>query len=154
MRLNEQGISASHLATPGLLKMIVAQQLYPQACQHCARPLTQDENVSVNEFYTKKEQETLRTVEHDLSCKACHGSGVTGRKVYAEIIKIDKQGRNFIRNMDIRGWEEYLRKNGYVGLDERVRHDIINGNIDVFSIKAMDPPEIDCFKYNEDGENA
>ena len=47
-----------------------------------------------------------------------HGEGTTGRKAYAEIIKVDRKSREFIANMDIGGWEKYLKEQGFL-LDER-----------------------------------
>lgn len=147
MRLQEQGIPADHMATPGLLRMIVAQQLYPVLCPECARPLTKDEKKQISFLYQKDELEQLKTTDKKKSCKSCQGSGTAGRRVYAEIIKIDRRSREFIRNMDIRGWEKYLESNGFITLDNRVHHDLLNGKIDAFSLKVMEAPEEEVFKY-------
>ena len=154
VRLHEQGVPADHLATPGLLKIIVAQQLYPQICSECSRDLNTDEKEKVSDNFTSNEINTLRTVNVNPNCGQCRGTGISGRKVYAEIIKIDRTSREYIRKMDIRGWEEYLTANGFISLDERVRNDVINGKIDIFSTKAIEQPEIECFNYSNVGEQS
>ena len=141
MRLHEQGVPANHLATPGLLKLLVAQQLYPVLCQTCARSLTVDEKNAMTYLYNDDEMQTLKTSSHDTHCATCRGTGIAGRKVYAEMIKIDRKSREFIAAMDIQGWENYLKNNGFISLDEFVRMDILAGKIDAFAIKAMETPE-------------
>lgn len=150
MRLQEQGIPAEHMATPGLLRMIVAQQLYPVLCQECARPLSEEEKEKISILYNKDEIEKLRTSDKRKSCKSCQGSGTKGRRVYAEIIKIDRKSREYIRKSDIRGWEKYLEGNGFITLDNRVRQDLLLGKIDAFALKALETPEYDEFKYDRD----
>lgn len=147
MRLHEQGIPSKNLATPGLLKMLIAQQLYPQLCQACARSLNQKEINLIKEKYTEAELSQLKTCDKGSNCKECLGTGVNGRKVYAEVISVDRKGREFIAEMDIRGWEKYLKQQGFVSLDDTVRDDIIKGNIDALSLKALETEEVDQFQY-------
>ena len=149
VRLHEQGVPANHLATPGLLKMIVAQQLYPEICSKCSRKLNEKEKYNITDKFKKSEINNLRTVDYNLSCSHCRGTGIGGRKVYAEVIKIDRISRDYIRKMDIRGWEEYLHANGFINLTQRVRQDVVNGKIDVFAPKALEPPEIECVNYSK-----
>lgn len=141
MRLHEQGVPANHLATPGLLRLLVAQQLYPVLCPDCARPLNTAEKAQVQFLYQDHELDKLRTSQHDRHCPTCHGSGIAGRKVYAEMIKVDRKSREFIAKMDIQGWESYLKANGFMGLDDFVRADLLKGKIDAFALKAMEMPE-------------
>ncbi len=148
MRLNDLGVSASHIASPGLLRMIVAQRLYPTICPDCARNLTSEEKSILKNQYTKEEKITLKTVTYNPSCDRCKGSGASGRRVFAEIINIDQKSREFIFNLDIHGWEQHLLSNGFVTMNERVKNSIISGEIDVFSLKASEPIEVESYDYH------
>lgn len=149
MRLHEQGIPLKNLATPGLLKMLIAQQLYPQMCRACARKLNDAEKEIVKDRYTKEQLDIIETCDKESVCRECMGTGISGRKVYAEMIKVDRKGREFIAEMDIRGWEKYLKSQGFISMDERVEHDINHGLIDALSLKALETAEVDEFTYND-----
>jgi hypothetical protein len=49
--------------------------------------------------------------------------------------------------MDIHGWQEYLYTQGFVSMDERVKTAILNGEVDVLSLKALEPTEYEEYIY-------
>lgn len=151
-RLSEQGVPADHLATPGLLKMVIAQQLFPHVCPECSRPLTEDERKLAEHLHTDDELDHCRTVDTNIDCPTCKGTGVVRRSVYAEIIKVDQSGRDYIKNNDIQGWHEKLLQSGFQTIARRVKQDIINGKIDALCPKALVPEEEANVMYEQDTE--
>lgn len=147
MRLHHLGISPNQLATPDLLRMIVAQRLYPILCEKCARPLTEAEIQILQNRFESTEFEHIRTHEPNPHCDTCKGTGIKGRKVYAEIIKVDRKGREYIAQMDIQGWEQYLFSKGLITMDELIHRSILQGEIDVFALKAAEPLEKEQYQY-------
>lgn len=148
MRLHHLGIAPNQLATPDLLRIIVAQRLYPILCENCARTLTKQEKARLQSRYSADQMRSLKTFEYDSSCRTCSGTGIQGRRVFAEIIKVDRKSREFIADMNIRGWEKYLLSKGFVPMDELIHRSILSGEIDVFSLRAAEPIENDEYSYD------
>lgn len=149
-RLVNLGVSARDLASQGILRLLVAQKLYPVVCPMCKRGLTDDEATVFNETYTPAEIEGLRTCGNDKACGTCSGNGVTGRTVIAEMITIDTQSRHFIAREDYNGWQTYLQQQGFVGLEARVRAALIEGKIDALDVKSYDVAECDAVQYGQE----
>lgn len=152
LRLSEFGMSPKILATPNLLKLIVAQELHPKLCSLCRRPLMTEEKQQLLGLYNKSEMEEMFTVplKKDINpdCPVCGGKGIAGRKVYAEIVKVDQRAHDFIADVDIKGWRSHLQECGFVTLNERVRNAIRCGEIDALGV-TRDPIEVAAYSYRE-----
>ena len=115
-RLVDLGCSPALLADSNVLLMLVCQRLVPVLCTACCQAV---------EHSTKHAQHLLRWVKvfgPQLSqvrvrgggeCKECNGTGLSGRTVIAEMIWVDKQGREFIQYMNTLAWENYLQQQSW-----------------------------------------
>lgn len=152
LRLSELGLSPKILSTPNLLKLIVAQELHPILCPVCRRYLMSEEKKQLLNLYQKHDLENMYTTplksEVNPDCPYCGGNGITGRKVYAEIIKVDKRAHDFIAEMNIKDWRNYLHKQGFATLNEKVRSAIRRGEIDALGV-TRDPMEVESYVYQE-----
>ncbi|MBX9705581.1 MAG: hypothetical protein K2Q14_03750, partial [Gammaproteobacteria bacterium] len=64
-------------------------------------------------------------------------TGVSGRKVVAEVIWVDEPGRRFIRACDMIGWEAYLKQKGWKNYRDRTIEMVKEGLIDPDDAEAL-----------------
>ncbi|RUO49476.1 GspE/PulE family protein [Pseudidiomarina donghaiensis] len=94
-RLLDLGLSAESLAQVGVLRGIVAQRLVAKPCLACEGT--------------------------DRGCPQCHGTGVIGRRLVAELLLVDEGVRDAIRNGTLEACRNQLMKTGWVALDEQLK---------------------------------
>lgn len=116
-RLVDMGISPSLLSDPNLLVCLICQRLLPKLCDACAIPLTESavhkpHMARFKKAFTAAEIKKIRA-RGTSHCDKCHGLGISGRTVVAEVIWVDEPGRHFIQKNDVLGWEQYLRTNNW-----------------------------------------
>ena len=114
-RLIDIGVSPILLGDNHLLVCLICQRLIPILCEHCAIPV---EKSSDHQTHLKRWRELFgKDFAHlkarGSDCEHCHGTGIKGRTVVAEIIWVDSEGRKFVQQGDTLGWEKYLRANGW-----------------------------------------
>ncbi len=114
-RLADLGISPVLLGDGSLLVCLIYQRLVPTLCPHCKVPVSESQD---HQPYLSRWQEYFGErfsgiYARGKDCEKCNNLGVTGRRVAAEVIWIDEQGREFIQKGDTFGWEKYLRNNGW-----------------------------------------
>lgn len=85
-RLLDLGLTATALAQTGVLCAILAQRLVAETCQHCAG--NQD------------------------SCSHCYGSGVSGRRLAAELLVVDDGLREALRTGQLDKYRQRLVEQG------------------------------------------
>lgn len=115
-RLVDMGISPSLLSDPNLLVCLICQRLLPKLCTHCAVPVTEAPLHKIHlarwkKAFTAAELKKIRA--RGEQCNECHGLGINGRTVVAEVIWVDEPGRHFIQKFDVLGWEKYLKEKGW-----------------------------------------
>lgn len=154
-RLNDLGVSPELLANPDLLDTLVYQRLAPILCQECSKPFSHS---NPNPFDADRIEKVFGGAVARLrvrgdGCSHCDGHGVTGRKVIAEIIKVDQPGRDFIREMNILGWEKHLRSNGWSSIQDHAKQLALKGMVDIFEAERATTPFSEnlhsAFNYRE-----
>jgi len=50
---------------------------------------------------------------------------------------VDNEGRRYIRDVDIAGWQDYLRKNGWSSYRDQARHMVAQGICDPLDAEAQ-----------------
>lgn len=94
-RLLDLGLSAESLAQVGVLRGILAQRLLPTFCVACEGT--------------------------DRGCPDCRGSGVTGRRLVAELLVVDERVRAAIREGELEDCRNALLGDGWVALDPQLQ---------------------------------
>jgi type IV pilus assembly protein PilB len=120
-RLVDMGISPVLLSDPNLLVCLICQRLLPVLCDVCA--------VTLEEGYRAR-----NTHAH---CAACHGLGIKGRTVVAEVIWIDNTSREFIQQRDVLGWEKYLHSTGFQSYREQAVELARQGIADIKDVERL-----------------
>lgn len=121
-RLIDEGISAKVLATRHLIQAIVAQRLIPTLCNSCK--VKSEVEGFTNAFVTNEE-----------GCGNCDYTGTKGRVLIAEVVMIDRKGREFIVEQNLAGLEHHIRSHGWKGMSDRARLRIEQGILDPFEAK-------------------
>lgn len=115
-RLADMGVSPVLLGDSNLLVCLICQRLLQKLCNACAISVMDS---PAHQPYLKRWGEVFSEQLANLRCRSnqpcpeCHGTGVSGRTVVAEIIWVDDKGRHFIQKGDTLGWEQYLREKGW-----------------------------------------
>ncbi|MEM1244047.1 MAG: ATPase, T2SS/T4P/T4SS family [Pseudomonadota bacterium] len=114
-RLVDLGVSQVMLGDKHLLVCLIFQRLVPKLCDVCAQPLTDMEGFDkqLPRWQAFFKQDFIKLRVRGKNCEACHGSGIAGRQVIAEVVWIDEPGRQFIQKCDTLGWHRYLREHGW-----------------------------------------
>jgi len=138
-RLVDMGISPVMLSDSNVLVCLIFQRLIPKLCQYCCVPITE----------APQHQEHLPRWQHVFgddfahlrargkNCSHCHGTGVGGRIVVAEVVWVDETGRGFIQNLDILGWEKYLKQQGWHSYKDRTMALLREGTCDPFDGESL-----------------
>lgn len=158
-RLVDMGISPALLSDPNLLACLICQRLLPKLCQECATPLVESSEYKAHltrwkKIFTASELKKLRV--RGKHCDKCHGLGINGRTVVAEIIWIDEPGRHFIQKCDILGWEKHLKAHGWKTYRDQSLELVKAGICDPLDAEKMvgelsDAVDNGSFNYNEIG---
>jgi len=142
-RLVDMGISPVLLSDSSVLRCLICQRLVPKICQNCALPLRNSEKhqpfISEWESVVGKQIIDNGKVRGN-GCQECHGSGVGGRTVVAEVIWVDEDGRQYIQKCDTLHWEKMLKENGWMDFSARAIQLIGEGVIDPFDAEKVVGP--------------
>lgn len=114
-RLLDLGVSENLLAGPDLLVCLICQRLVQTLCEHCKEPiasLENDERLADWRALFKDDMNDIY-VRRDGGCEHCHGTGVGGRTVIAEIVWVDDVSRGFIKAQDMFAWRKHLQAQGW-----------------------------------------
>jgi type II secretory ATPase GspE/PulE/Tfp pilus assembly ATPase PilB-like protein len=119
-RLADMGISHVLLSDPHLLVCLICQRLLPLLCEHC----------KLTEGHYSRRNTTGK-------CHACDGLGIARRIIIAEIIWIDNEGRHFIQQGDVLGWEEYIHAKGFQSYREHALSLMKQGVVDPKDVERL-----------------
>lgn len=138
-RLIDMGISPRLLGDSNLLVCLICQRLVPLLCQSCAIPLM---NSEIHKPYLKRWQSIFDKSLMQLKvrghhCEHCKGTGLNGRTLTAEIIWVDRQGRQCIQQADTLAWEKYLRQQGWKNHAEHAIELIQKGLCDPLDVERV-----------------
>lgn len=138
-RLADMGISPVMLSDSNLLVCLIFQRLIPKLCEQCALPIEQapqhHDHLRRWKAVFKEDYPHLRG--RGQNCKKCHGTGVSGRTVVAEVVWVDEPGREFVQKLDILGWERYLRQQGWRTYKDRTMELVRTGACDPFDGESL-----------------
>lgn len=139
-RLVDMGVSPVMLSDSNVLVCLIFQRLVPRLCEHCSVPVSEAaahaETLPRWKAVFGEDFPHLRA-RGKSNCKHCHGSGVGGRTVVAEVIWVDQKGREFIQKMDIIGWERYLEQQGWHNYKHRTLEMVRLGKVDPFDAESL-----------------
>jgi general secretion pathway protein E len=142
-RLVDMGISPVLLSDSSVLRCLVCQRLIAKICTHCAIALRESEKHAP---FIHGWEEVLGVNVLDQAkargpgCSKCHGTGVGGRLVVAEVIWVDEESRQFIQKCDTLNWEHYLKENGWEDFRDRAIDLIKQGLCDPFDAEKVVGP--------------
>lgn len=155
-RLVDMGISPVLLSDSSVLRCLVCQRLIPKVCKSCAIPLRESEKhapfiADWEKIIGSDKMDKIKA--RGKGCSVCHGTGVSGRTVVAEVIWVDEEGRHFIQKSDTLGWEKYLKENKWMDFGARALQLITEGICDPFDAEKVVGPinsstNSGVFKYN------
>lgn len=138
-RLTDLGVSAELLASPDLLVCLICQRLAPLLCKDCCVPLEQSQRHQ--EYFARWRQpfgEHWRNVKaRGKDCVKCHGLGIAGRTVVAEMIWIDEAGRQCIHGNNMVQWKEHLKQTGWLSYHDQLLRLIKQGVVDPIDAEAL-----------------
>lgn len=140
-RLEDLGISRSLLASPNLLVCLICQRLAPTLCKYCAISVAQSgrHKPHLSRWHEAFGYEFLqvRARGKKKDCERCHGMGIGGRTVVAELIWVDERGRQFIQQGDTLGWRKYLKKNSWITYADQIFHMVKVGTCDPLDAEML-----------------
>ncbi|MDX1901255.1 MAG: ATPase, T2SS/T4P/T4SS family [Gammaproteobacteria bacterium] len=142
-RLVDMGISPVLLSDSSVLRCLICQRLAPIVCPGCAMPLRSSEKHQpfIAEWEAVVGKETIDSAHaRGAGCAACHGSGVGGRTVVAEVVWVDEEGRQYIQKCDTLSWEKMLLENGWTNFNRRAIELIGEGKLDPFDAEKVVGP--------------
>ena len=139
-RLVDMGVSQVMLSDSNVLVCLIFQRLIPTLCEHCSIPITESKAHKGHlhrwrELFGEDFNSLRARGESD--CSYCHGIGIGGRTVVAEVIWVDEEGRRFIQKLDILGWEKYLRSKGWRSYKDRTLEILREGKADPFDGETL-----------------
>jgi type II secretory ATPase GspE/PulE/Tfp pilus assembly ATPase PilB-like protein len=144
-RLIDMGIKRSELAEKNLIRILTAQRLVPLLCQKCKVPFS-DHDIEELSFigseasiFKLEENKSNIYKRNDMGCKSCNHTGLAGRKMVFEYIVIDEAGRSFIRNDNMAGWVEHLKKHGWKSMADNAWDFLLSGQVDPFIADGIVP---------------
>lgn len=139
-RLVDMGISPVMLSDSNVLVCLIFQRLVAKLCDKCCVPIVQAkahaEHLERWQLVFADHYEHLKA-RGENGCDACHGTGLGGRTVVAEVVWVDEQGRTYIQKMDILGWEKYLRSKGWQNYRDRTLDLVREGKVDPFDAESL-----------------
>jgi type IV pilus assembly protein PilB len=151
-RLVDLGVSRTLLAGKNVLLALVCQRLAPLLCKKCSIPL-KNSRKHVPHFsrwskLPKAKLDTCKARGNDDQCDACHGLGISGRTVVAEIVNIDEQSRDYIAAGEWKAWREYLHGLGWLSFSDQLQVLVSEGRCDPLDAELISGyvPELMTFK--------
>jgi len=142
-RLVDMHISPVLLSDSSVLRCLICQRLVAIVCPGCSIPLRSSEKHQpfIPEWEKVLGREIMDNARaRGAGCDKCHGTGVGGRTVVAEVIWVDEEGRQFIQKCDTLSWEKMLRENGWTDFHGRAVELIQQGIIDPFDAEKVVGP--------------
>jgi type II secretory ATPase GspE/PulE/Tfp pilus assembly ATPase PilB-like protein len=138
-RLADLGVSTKLLASPDLLVCLICQRLAPLLCQECAIPLQHSER---HQPFLDRWQQVFGSVMSQIKvrgndCAKCHGLGIAGRTVVAEMIWVDESGRQLIQDNLMTQWKKELKAQGWLSYRDRLIELVQQGKVDPLDAEAL-----------------
>ena len=138
-RLIDLEVPPSLLASPQLLVCLICQRLAPKLCKHCAVPIgTSKKHLPhLSRWQNVFGGELNRLRVRGENCSECHGLGISGRTVIAEIIWVDERGREYIQQEDLLGWKQYLKKHNWRSYQDQLLEYVREGICDPLDAEKL-----------------
>lgn len=138
-RLLDLGVSSELLASPDLLVCMICQRLAPLLCSHCTIPLEQsprhEEHFARWRSAFGDQWNAVKARGHD--CVKCHGLGISGRTVVAEMIWVDEAGRQYVHDNHTAKWTQYLKETGWLSYHDQLLNLVKQGLVDPLDAEAL-----------------
>ncbi len=135
-RLMDLGVSGSMLRNQGVLRGICSQRLLRQLCPHCRQPLERGQwpgycPVWLDEIFNK--HRGVYVPNHG-GCEYCRGGYVVGRKVVAEIMRLDARLTDLLVEGRTAEALDHWRGLGGVPLLDRTSQQVAAGVFDPYEV--------------------
>lgn len=138
-RLTDLGISSALLGSPDLLIVLICQRLAPLLCPYCAIPIEQSArhlpHFSRWNRVFGQHFSVIKGRGHD--CAKCHGLGIHGRTVVAEMVWMDEQNRQYVYDNKPTQWIQYLKQNGWQSYHDQLLKLVKMGKVDPLDAEAL-----------------
>ncbi|MGR5347506.1 GspE/PulE family protein [Vibrio mediterranei] len=141
----QMDVSPAKLSAPGVLRALGHQRLVKALCDHCklsheeALELAPDHpRIAKSLEYNAQlglDTENLRYM-NPVGCEKCGGVGEPKRTAVFELVIIDRKCRDYIKEMDLNGLEDYLNTQKFPSIREHGIKKVVEGIVDVFSMEA------------------
>ncbi|MFC5079643.1 Type II secretion system protein E [Vibrio thalassae] len=143
------GVPTSQLASPGILSALAHQRLVRTLCPKCKishkdapKYFVEDPTLEMAykavETIGEQQEKSVDSVyyRNDIGgmCSECEGTGEKGRTALFEIIMVDDKGREFIRELRLSEWKQYLESQGWPSIREHAELKLLAGILDYRSV--------------------
>ena len=154
--VQQMDVSPNQLSSPDVLKALGHQRLIKKLCDEEGCTQSHDEVVSLLESVSNTqlsdEQASLKRFSdyvinlnidtrnvryrkiNNLNCPKCKGKGEVGRTALFELIVIDEAAREFISNMDLRGWLKHLKAINWPSIQDHGIEKVRLGLVDIRAV--------------------
>lgn len=140
-RLADLGIPYYLLGDPTVLVCLMFQRLIPELCPQCSTAILDSplpEYVELVKRWAAIYTGDWKKVKiRGKGCNFCRARGLIGRKVVAEVVWVDEQGRQFIQKGDTLGWEVYLKTHGWKDCRDNALALVEKGEVDPLDVEKM-----------------
>lgn len=130
-RLIDMGVPSFLIANT--LNISIAQRLVRKLCEHCKTKNSSIKGIFPNNFSIPKE---LTHHYEAAGCSQCHHTGYNGRKAIYELLPIDKELMNYIKNNHL-SIDDYLTENKIMTLKDNAVQLIKEGTTSVEEVFSL-----------------
>ncbi|MDF9399139.1 ATPase, T2SS/T4P/T4SS family [Vibrio sp. 1180_3] len=142
-------VPITQLAAPGILTALAHQRLVRKLCPKCKishkdapQKFAQDPSLKAAYDAVNTISEQQRKSVDDVAyrnatgemCDECNGRGEKGRTALFELILVDDKGREFIRDLRLNEWKNYLIEQGWPSIREHAELKLLAGIVDYRSV--------------------
>jgi len=166
-RMEDLGVEHEMLYDPNFLVLMVNQRLVPKLCVHCSRPMADarralaagdgpddeteralgegdaDAIARLTGLFPHDDRIRLRSAR---GCAHCHGTGISGRVLVAEMVVVDDISREFIRHRRWGAWREALVAEEWPSIRDHAMEYIRSGIVDPRDVEKLVCP-LDAEEY-------
>ncbi|MGR5448581.1 GspE/PulE family protein [Vibrio sp. PNB22_3_1] len=144
--IEQMGISAAKLSSPGVLRAMAHQRLVKTLCPKCSLKHEEAQELAEDNPLLEQSIDFNHKLNVDLSkvrylnpngCQHCSHTGQPGRTAIFELVIIDRQCREYIKNMDLNGMVDYLQEQGWPSIREHGISKLEKGLIDVSTLAQV-----------------
>ena len=138
--IEHMSMAPAVIAGPDLIRLLVHQKLIRKICVSCGVGISEREE---GNFKVKKIKNLIPDnwervrFKSEIGCVDCNYKGEHGRVVVIELIAVNDDDREFIKNQDYLGWKKALLDRGWKDIKQHTIERIAAGEIDIESAEEQ-----------------